>query len=105
MRNDTLGKVPLGWAEGKPTLDALKQATASQWAGWVFTALAVSLGASFWFDLLGRFVNIRHGMRRPEAAGSAATVEGLPVLGEAGQPVPRAGAGRAAPAAPQEAGT
>jgi len=30
------------------------------------TALAISLGAPFWFNLLNRLVNIRHGMRRPE---------------------------------------
>ena len=34
--------------------------------GWVLTALAVSLGAPFWFDLLSRFVNIRSGGRPPK---------------------------------------
>jgi hypothetical protein len=39
--------------------------------GWLITALAVSLGAPFWFDLLNRLINVRHGMRRPETtAGS-----------------------------------
>ncbi|MDI1313930.1 hypothetical protein [Prosthecobacter sp.] len=28
-------------------------------AGWLITAIAASLGAPFWFDLLGRFVNVR----------------------------------------------
>lgn len=98
LRNDTLGQVPLGWSKGEFGIAELWSGQPSRWAGWIFTALAVSLGASFWFDLLNRFVNIRHGMRRPEAAGSAATVEGLPVLGAAGEPVPRAGGTAAAPA-------
>jgi len=34
--------------------------------GWVLTAIAVSLGAPFWFDTLNRFVNIRSGGRAPE---------------------------------------
>ena len=27
--------------------------------GWLMTALAVSIGAPFWFDLFGRLVNLR----------------------------------------------
>jgi hypothetical protein len=34
-------------------------------AGWVLTAIAGSLGASFWFDLLGRFVNVRNNGKAP----------------------------------------
>jgi len=33
--------------------------------GWVVTALAVTLGAPFWFDLLKRLVNIRNSGNRP----------------------------------------
>jgi hypothetical protein len=33
--------------------------------GWFLTALAASLGAPFWFDTLGRFVNIRNAGRPP----------------------------------------
>jgi len=36
--------------------------------GFVMTALAVSLGAPFWFDLLGRLVNLRATGARPPAA-------------------------------------
>jgi hypothetical protein len=28
-------------------------------AGWIFTAIALSLGAPFWFDLLNKFINLR----------------------------------------------
>ena len=34
--------------------------------GWVLTAAAVSLGAPFWFDLLGRVAKLRGTGRRPE---------------------------------------
>ena len=37
-----------------------------RWLGWLLTALAISIGAPFWFDLLNRLVNVRHGVRRPE---------------------------------------
>ncbi len=35
------------------------------WIGFLLTALAVSLGAPFWFDLLNKFVNIRAGGNDP----------------------------------------
>lgn len=34
--------------------------------GWIITALAISLGAPFWFDLLSRLVNMRNAGKRPE---------------------------------------
>jgi hypothetical protein len=34
--------------------------------GWLITALAVSLGAPFWFDVLNRFVNVRASGKAPE---------------------------------------
>ena len=34
--------------------------------GWILTAIAVSLGAPFWFDTLNRFVNIRSAGRTPD---------------------------------------
>jgi hypothetical protein len=34
--------------------------------GWVITAIAVSLGAPFWFDTLNRFINIRSAGRTPD---------------------------------------
>jgi hypothetical protein len=36
--------------------------------GWVLTAIAVSLGAPFWFDTLKRFVNIRSAGQAPQRA-------------------------------------
>ncbi len=34
--------------------------------GWLFSALAISLGAPFWFDLLNKLVNLRGGGKTPE---------------------------------------
>jgi hypothetical protein len=36
--------------------------------GWLFTVLAASLGAQFWFDVLGKIVNLRMSGKRPEKA-------------------------------------
>ncbi len=41
--------------------------------GWLLTAIAASLGAPFWFDLLNKFMNIRHAGKRPEPVTPAAT--------------------------------
>lgn len=42
----------------------------TQWGikvlGWIVTALAISLGAPFWFDLLRKLVNIRSSGAKPE---------------------------------------
>jgi len=38
----------------------------SHLAGWAITALAVSLGAPFWFDTLNRFMSIRNAGRAPD---------------------------------------
>jgi len=36
--------------------------------GWLITALAVSLGGPFWFDLLNRLVDLRGAGPRPASA-------------------------------------
>jgi hypothetical protein len=69
--------LPLGWTHGPPagnvvgpdnadfrqwpgwTLQGWGDTIGYHFIGWVLTAIAVSLGAPFWFDLLGRFVAIR----------------------------------------------
>jgi hypothetical protein len=47
----------LGWDNGVAQMGPLDWLT--KLLGWVVTALAVSLGAPFWFDLLKKIVNIR----------------------------------------------
>jgi hypothetical protein len=34
--------------------------------GWLITALAISLGAPFWFDLLNKFINLRDAGKNPD---------------------------------------
>lgn len=63
-KNKNLGQLPIGW----PTTMTDHTPQPLQIVGWVLTALAASLGAPFWFDLLTKVVNVRHGMRRPEVA-------------------------------------
>jgi hypothetical protein len=43
--------------------------------GWILTAIAVSLGAPFWFDTLNRFVNLRSAGRAPDK-GSPTQIPG-----------------------------
>lgn len=64
LKNDTFEKLPIGWPQptNQKTSDALPL---TRLAGWLLTALAVSLGAPFWFDLLNNLVNVRHGMIKP----------------------------------------
>jgi len=62
-KEGAFGRLPIGWPV-QETGSVPAYVTAP--IGWLLTALAISLGASFWFDLLNRLVNIRHGMRKPE---------------------------------------
>jgi hypothetical protein len=34
--------------------------------GWLLTALALSLGAPFWFDMLNKFINLRGAGDKPK---------------------------------------
>ena len=59
-------KVPVGW-----TSNALKDLDSfERWAekivGLLFTGIAVSLGAPFWFDMLNKVMNIRASGKAPE---------------------------------------
>ena len=74
LRNDELKKqldklpIPAGWPDGFsfPPNDA------GWWAllGWLVTALAVSLGAPFWFDVLQKFINIRATGPKPDPSNT-----------------------------------
>ena len=61
--------IPYGW--NKQSLDFFGQpkwilALLSKLVGWAITALAIFLGAPFWFDLLGKIVNLRGSGSKPE---------------------------------------
>ena len=66
--------LPLGWdSAGDPQqkwpawdVGAWWRQTYSHGLGWLLTALAISLGAPFWFDLLGKFITVRSALKPKE---------------------------------------
>lgn len=73
---NALPALPMGWSEGGKPKSIL-------WAvpGWVVTAMLVSLGAPFWFNMLGQLLDIRGSGRppqksRPHGASPAQTASG-----------------------------
>ena len=62
----TAVQLPIGWTK----LPTGSTGWLAKLLGLVFTAIAVSLGGPFWFDLLNRFVNLRSTGTRPDS-GSA----------------------------------
>jgi hypothetical protein len=42
--------------------------------GWFVTAIAISMGATFWFDLLGKLVNVRNTGNRPPSSANQTSV-------------------------------
>jgi hypothetical protein len=59
---DALGDV-LGWKRDAPRLSQL--GWLQHLFGWFLTAVAVSLGAPFWFDVLNKLINIRNAGKKP----------------------------------------
>jgi hypothetical protein len=74
--------LPLGWAD-----DGVKDAAPPSWwpdnrlllilyvhgMGWLLTALAISLGAPFWFDLLKKIVGVRAAIKPQESKAAGST--------------------------------
>jgi hypothetical protein len=65
------------WWRSETCWSALASAGGISWLLWkilglAITAVAVSLGAPFWFDLLQRIANIRAAGKRPEKSGAKA---------------------------------
>jgi len=69
-----LASFPVGWGDEDPfgvregVPDWSWGTLLAHLMGWVLTAAAVSLGAPFWFDLLGRVTKLRGTGKRPEGA-------------------------------------
>lgn len=59
--------LPIGWSKSGIDSDGRQKTFPHihQLAGWILTALAASLGAPFWFDLLGRLVKLRSTGNKP----------------------------------------
>jgi len=78
----------MGWGEGNRMPDGLKFVDQAAWVlvkllGLLITAMAVSLGAPFWFDMLNKVMNIRGTGTKPEEKARPVT-----------EPVPEPGEGR-----------
>jgi len=69
-----LRPLPVGWdrAKGRPDADWYHSPAAvfAKLIGWLITALAISLGAPFWFDLLSKFVSLRTTGNKPAPAST-----------------------------------
>jgi hypothetical protein len=62
----TLRPLPIGWSNVKRASDvSLVGIVINKLLGWLITAIAITLGAPFWFDLLGKFVQIRSSGQKP----------------------------------------
>jgi hypothetical protein len=46
--------------------------------GWIISGIAISMGAPFWFDLLGKIVNVRNSGSKPPSESSRAMRENNP---------------------------
>jgi hypothetical protein len=66
---DMLRPLPLGWrpcAPNCPKPDEVYRFWVGKLAGLFITALALSLGAPFWFDILSKLVNLRNAGIKPK---------------------------------------
>lgn len=79
---NTLGKLqlPIGWVNGPPNYCPKEGACdekGGKWiltiVGWALTALAISLGASFWFNTLSKLLKLRATGAAPERKTKPAT--------------------------------
>src|SRR5215471_5131565 len=68
--------LPLGWGGDKVLSSREAGAWATKLAGLLLTALAASLGAPFWFDLVNKLINVRStGNVPPRSSARASSAE------------------------------
>ncbi len=63
---DQLSVFPIGWTFPRD-LELTLFGWVSRLAGWLISALAFSMGAPFWFELLNKFINVRNSGKKPES--------------------------------------
>ncbi len=69
---DNIG-LPLGWYRSDHQKIHFGQEISAHWLGWLLTALAVSLGAPFWFDVLNKIIVVRSTVKPAEKSGPEAS--------------------------------
>jgi hypothetical protein len=65
--------LPIGWAQRPVGLKGVGLAIYEHGVGWLLTAMALSLGAPFWFDTLNRIMIIRSTVKPREKSGDEAS--------------------------------
>jgi len=65
--------LPIGWARHPVGLKGFGWAIYDHGVGWLLTAMALSLGAPFWFDTLNRVMVIRSTVKPREKSGDEAS--------------------------------
>jgi hypothetical protein len=68
--------------------------------GWIMTALAISLGAPFWFDVLNKFMVVRATVKPREKSAAEGSKDAAPADGASPAPTSAAAPPAPAPAAP-----
>ena len=61
---------PMGWEAAPADPSKVAGWYATLFFGWLLTALAGMLGGPFWFDLLGKVINVRNAGPKPESSTS-----------------------------------
>jgi len=62
---DQIAAFPIGWTLPRD-VNISPLAWISRLAGWFVSAIAFSMGAPFWFELLNKFINVRNTGQRPK---------------------------------------
>lgn len=72
-----LRPLPIGWSDAPARPDhgwyLSWSGRGQKLLGWLMTAVAVMLGAPFWFDLLGKFVQLRSAGNKPKSPTKSKT--------------------------------
>lgn len=56
--------LPVGWKDGTiGNFDSPSQSPPTAFLGWLISAIAISMGAPFWFDLLSKVMNVRNTLK------------------------------------------
>ncbi len=78
---DNAATVPIGWnpanwqEQWQPALQGSVLNGLKLFAGWLISAIAISMGAPFWFNLLNKVVNVRSSGKQPAPVVQDRTVD------------------------------
>lgn len=67
--------LPVGWKDGNIFSFQQSQSLPTAFLGWLISAIAISMGAPFWFDLLSKVINVRNTVKPIIPASKPADTE------------------------------